>query len=357
MGRVGFEPTRLVVANLQSAVTLVTGPVRMFGRRFGSRGTTTLGRMPASPDHARLGELFAQQLRRKTGDRELGKITDQTPADRRSQSEQSELQRKQTEQSRLRGAEAALSAEVRQDREALLAERDRFQLTVDEWHRDKSEAEADLRRRRDQLDAEQQAVDQELAELRRQVAASMDDPRFVAIGEIGLDFFIPDPNVERQNAVYQAQLRIAREFDLPVLMHVRKSQDQVRSAAAKAGVRGIAHAFNGSPDQARAYVDSGFKLGFGGVFTFSRANRVRRLAAEMPIESIVLETDAPDLAPAWLADDQFSEQVGTRNAPAEVAGIAAAMAELRGISIDALAAQARRNSIEAIPRLAALLTP
>lgn len=202
-----------------------------------------------------------------------------------------------------------------------------------------------------------QASDDDLAELRRQVAASMEDPCFVAIGEIGLDFFIPDPNVERQNAVYQAQLRIAREFDLPVLMHVRKSQDQVRSAAAKAGVRGIAHAFNGSPDQARAYVDSGFKLGFGGVFTFSRANRVRRLAAEMPIESIVLETDAPDLAPAWLSDDQFSEQVGTRNAPAEVAGIAAAMAELRGISIEALAAQARRNSIEAIPRLAALLTP
>jgi len=200
-----------------------------------------------------------------------------------------------------------------------------------------------------------QASDDDLVELRRQVAASMDDPRFVAIGEIGLDFFIPDPNVERQNAVFQAQLRIAREFDLPVLMHVRKSQDQVRSAAAKAGVRGIAHAFNGSPDQARRYVDSGFKLGFGGVFTFSRANRVRRLAADMPIEAIVLETDAPDLAPAWLSDDQFSEQVGTRNAPAEVAGIAAALAQLRGISIDVLAEQARRNSIEAIPRLAPLL--
>lgn len=135
-----------------------------------------------------------------------------------------------------------------------------------------------------------------------------------------------------------------------------KSQDQVRSAAARAGVRhGIAHAFNGSDDQARHYVDTGFKLGFGGVFTFSRANRLRRLAAQMPLEAIVLETDAPDLAPAWLADDQFSEQVGTRNAPAEVAGIAAALAALRGISIDTLAAQARRNSVDAIPRLAALL--
>lgn len=200
-----------------------------------------------------------------------------------------------------------------------------------------------------------QASDDDLAELRRQVAASMDDPRFVAIGEIGLDFFIPDPDVERQNAVLRAQLRIAREFDLPVLMHVRKSQDQVGSAAIKAGVRGIAHAFNGSPEQARRFVDAGFKLGFGGVFTFSRANRVRRLANEMPIESIVLETDAPDLAPSWLSDDQFGEQGGVRNVPAEVARIAEAMAQLRGISIDALAEQARRNSIEAIPRLATLL--
>jgi TatD DNase family protein len=200
-----------------------------------------------------------------------------------------------------------------------------------------------------------QASDDDLLELRRQVAASMDDPRFVAVGEIGLDFFIPDHDVERQTAVFRAQLRIAREFDLPVLMHVRKSQDQVCSAAAKAGVRGIAHAFNGSPEQARRFVDSGFKLGFGGVFTFSRANRVRRLAQDLPIESIVLETDAPDLAPAWLADDQFGEQGAVRNAPAEVARIAEAMALLRGISIDALADQVRRNSIEAIPRLAALL--
>ncbi|NWK44148.1 TatD family hydrolase [Ralstonia pickettii] len=201
-----------------------------------------------------------------------------------------------------------------------------------------------------------QASDDDLLELRRQVAASMDDPRFVAIGEIGLDFFIPDYDVERQTAVFRAQLRIAREFDLPVLMHVRKSQDQVCSAAGKAGVRGIAHAFNGSPDQAHRFVDSGFKLGFGGVFTFSRANRVRRLAQDMPIESIVLETDAPDLAPAWLADDQFGEQGGVRNAPSEVARIAGAMAQLRDISIEALAEQARRNSIDAIPRLAALLT-
>ncbi|GCB02958.1 TatD family hydrolase [Ralstonia sp. SET104] len=200
-----------------------------------------------------------------------------------------------------------------------------------------------------------QASDDDLVELRRQVAASMDDPRFVAVGEIGLDFFIPNHDVERQNAVFRAQLRIAREFDLPVLMHVRKSQDQVRSAAAKAGVRGIAHAFNGSPEQAHRFVDAGFKLGFGGVFTFSRANRVRRLAAEMPIESIVLETDAPDLAPAWLAADQFGEQAGVRNVPAEVARVAGAMARLRGITIEALADQARRNSIEAIPRLAALL--
>ncbi|HBD37735.1 MAG TPA: DNAase, partial [Cupriavidus sp.] len=82
-----------------------------------------------------------------------------------------------------------------------------------------------------------------------------------------------------------------------------------------------AHAFNGSHDQAYHYVTHGMKLGFGGNVTFSRARQIRRLAAELPIESIVLETDAPDIAPAWLSDDQFGEQHKARNTPAEVVGV------------------------------------
>jgi len=194
----------------------------------------------------------------------------------------------------------------------------------------------------------------DLDELRRQVAASIDDPRFVAIGEIGLDFFVPGLDAAHQTWLYAEQLKIACEFDLPVLLHVRKSQDQVLAQLRRAGVRqGIAHAFNGSNDQARNYVAHGMKLGFGGNVTFSRARQIRRLATEMPLESIVLETDAPDIAPAWLSDDQFGEQHKARNTPGEVAGVARVLAELRGLTERELADIAWRNSVAALPRLAA----
>jgi TatD DNase family protein len=193
----------------------------------------------------------------------------------------------------------------------------------------------------------------DLDELRRQVTASIDDPRLVAIGEIGLDFFVPGLDAAHQTWLYAEQLKIARDFDLPVLLHVRKSQDQILAQLRRAGVRqGIAHAFNGSHDQAHHYVTHGMKLGFGGNVTFSRARQIRRLAAELPIESIVLETDAPDIAPAWLSDDQFGEQHKARNTPAEVVGVARVMAELRGVSERELA-DMWRNSVAALPRLAA----
>jgi len=194
----------------------------------------------------------------------------------------------------------------------------------------------------------------DLDALRREVAASIDDPRLVAIGEIGLDFFVPGLDAQHQTWLYTEQLKIAREFDLPVLLHVRKSQDQVYAGLRRVGVRqGIAHAFNGSHEQARRYVEHGMKLGFGGNVTFSRARQIRRLASELPIEAIVLETDAPDIAPAWLSDDQFGEQHKARNTPGEVVGVARVMAELRGMSEPALAPVMWRNSVAALPRLAA----
>ena len=193
----------------------------------------------------------------------------------------------------------------------------------------------------------------DLDALRSQVAASIDDPRLVAIGEIGLDFFVPGLDAAHQTWLYTEQLKIAREFDLPVLLHVRKSQDQVYAGLRRAGVRqGIAHAFNGSHEQARRYVEHGMKLGFGGNVTFSRARQIRRLASELPIEAIVLETDAPDIAPAWLSDDQFGEQHKARNTPGEVAGVARVMAELRGLPERELADAMWRNSVAALPRLA-----
>ncbi|AGW89485.1 MULTISPECIES: TatD family hydrolase [Cupriavidus] len=190
--------------------------------------------------------------------------------------------------------------------------------------------------------------------LRREVAASMGDPRFVGIGEIGLDFFVAGLDAEHQTWLYAEQLKIAREFDLPVLLHVRKSQDQVGAQLRKLGVkRGIAHAFNGSNEQARRFVEQGMKLGFGGNVTFSRARQIRRLAAELPLEALVLETDAPDIAPAWLSDDQFGEQHKFRNTPAEVAGVARVMGELRGIDAPTLAQATWRNAVDALPRLSA----
>lgn len=153
----------------------------------------------------------------------------------------------------------------------------------------------------------------------------------VAVGEIGLDFFVPGLDPARQMTLFIAQLKLARDFDLPVLLHIRRAQDQVLKALRQIGVKGgIAHAFNGSRQQADAFIKLGFKLGFGGAMTWSRALNIRKLASELPLESLVLETDAPDMPPEWLG------QQG-RNEPAELARIATVLAELRGLSPEEIA--------------------
>jgi TatD DNase family protein len=196
-----------------------------------------------------------------------------------------------------------------------------------------------------------QATDDDLLELRRQVEASLSDPRFVAIGEIGLDFFIPmlcEPAMrDKQERFLREQLRIARDFDLPVLTHVRRSQDQVLKHVRQirpAG--GIAHAFNGSFQQAQAFIDVGFHLGFGGAMTFTRALQIRRLASDLPLDAIVLETDAPDISPSWIHPG--------RNSPEQLPAIGGVLAELRGMAADAVRAATHANALAALPRLAAL---
>lgn len=147
----------------------------------------------------------------------------------------------------------------------------------------------------------------------------------VAVGEIGLDFFVPGFDAGKQESFFVEQLKIARDFDLPVLLHVRRAVDQVLKCLRRIGVRGgIAHAFNGSRQQADEFLRLGFKLGFGGAMTFPRATRIRELAISLPLESIVLETDAPDIPPVWLD--------GGRNAPRELVRVAGVLAELRGLS-------------------------
>ena len=197
-----------------------------------------------------------------------------------------------------------------------------------------------------------QATDDDLVALRVAVEAAMSDPRFVAIGEIGLDFFIPmlcEPDMRaKQERFLREQLRIARDFGLPVLTHVRRSQDQVLKHVRQirpAG--GIAHAFNGSFQQAQGFLDVGFHLGFGGAMTFTRALQIRRLATELPLDAIVLETDAPDISPAWIHPG--------RNSPEQLPAIGQALAALRGVDPDFVRAATRASSLAAIPRLAPLL--
>jgi len=146
--------------------------------------------------------------------------------------------------------------------------------------------------------------------------------RPVAVGEIGLDFHAKDADRERQLRLCQAQLCIAADAGLPVLLHVRKAHEEMlRLLTETPVVGGIAHAFNGSLQQAQRYLDRGFCLGFGGMLTFERSTRLRHLAAELPLESLVLETDAPDLT---VASHQYQ-----RNSPAYLPEVLEALAVVR----------------------------
>jgi len=178
-----------------------------------------------------------------------------------------------------------------------------------------------------------------------------DDPRLVAVGEIGLDGFVAGwqnpAHRARQEDIYAAQLALAAKHGLPVILHVRRSADVLLKHlrrcrdAGRPVMGGIAHAFNGSPQQARAFMDMGFKLGFGGAMTFERALQIRRLAAELPAEALVLETDAPDIPPAWLN--------GSRNTPAELPRIAAVLAELRELPVAELVQRTAANARAVLP--------
>ncbi|MFZ4481161.1 MAG: TatD family hydrolase [Rhodoferax sp.] len=208
-----------------------------------------------------------------------------------------------------------------------------------------------------------QASEADLSSLDQHLQRQRADPRLVAVGEIGLDFFVPGlclgPARERQEYFYLEQLKLARKHELPVLLHVRRSADRLlkglRSQAAGKAWRGIAHAFNGSEQQARAFIALGLKLGFGGAFTFERALQLRRLASALPLEAIVLETDAPDMPPRWLYQSAGQRDAGAprgRNEPGELPRIGAELAALRGMSTLELARATSRNAMAALPRLA-----
>mgnify|MGYP001121503243 CR=1 FL=1 len=169
------------------------------------------------------------------------------------------------------------------------------------------------------------------------LAVAVATARPVAIGEIGLDWFVEQLDRERQQQLFERQLAIARAADLPVILHVRRAHDAVLATLKRARVRGgIAHAYNGSLDQAWQYLDLGFRLGFGGMLTFERSTRLRRLARELPLDAIVLETDAPDLTVA--------SHRGQRNSPEYLPECLAALAEVRGEDLDTIAARTTANA-------------
>jgi TatD DNase family protein len=202
------------------------------------------------------------------------------------------------------------------------------------------------------------AADEDLARLDSALSAHRDDPRLVAVGEIGLDFFVPGLDPVRQEHFYREQLALARRHGLPVLLHVRRSADQLLKHLRRIPVTGIAHAFNGSDQQADAFVDLGFKLGFGGTLTYERSLQIRRLARTLPLDALVLETDAPDIPPHWLYRTAGERAAGApqgRNEPAELPAIGAELANLRGMRAEDLAAATARNACAALPRLQALL--
>lgn len=196
------------------------------------------------------------------------------------------------------------------------------------------------------------STEDDLAELKQALEQNLSDPRLVAIGEIGLDFYVPElalsPLKEKQEHFLSEQLKMAREFGLPVLLHTRRSVDTVLKHLRRHDIRlGIAHAFNGSFQQAHAFIELGFMLSFCGTSTYERAQQLRKLVSGLPQETIVIETDSPDLPPAWLQKKQ--------NSPLELPRIGKIIAGLRKIPMEELAYFTSENAMKAIPRLVPLL--
>lgn len=188
------------------------------------------------------------------------------------------------------------------------------------------------------------------------------DARLVALGEIGLDFFVPalcEPAMrDKQEFFYHAQLKMAQKFKLPVILHVRKSADELLKGLRRYAVQGgIAHAYNGSFQQAHTFIEMGFALGFGGALTFERALQLRRLATELPLSALVLETDAPDIPPHWIYKTQSERQSNqlnasqARNEPAELPRIGAVLASLRNVSDADIANATLVNTQRVLPQL------
>ena len=201
-----------------------------------------------------------------------------------------------------------------------------------------------------------QAQESDIAALRAQLEQWQGDPQLVAVGEIGPALTTPAARA-RQAWFYAQQVHLARELALPVIVHVRQSSDALlKVLRATPVISGIAHAFNGSFQQAQAFTALNFKLGLGGAMTHARALKLRDLAQRLPLDSLVLETDAPDMPPQWLyrtAAERAAGQPQGRNTSAELPRIAQVLADLRGLPLAALAQATTANARAALRGLPA----
>lgn len=161
-----------------------------------------------------------------------------------------------------------------------------------------------------------------------------------AVGEFGLDYYLPTLDRQRQQTLFEAQLQLASDFQLPALLHVRRSHAQVIATLKRFKLQrgGIIHAFAGSREEALEYIKLGFKLGLGGAATWPQALRMHKVIAGLSLDAVVLETDSPDMAPAMYP--------GQRNSPAHLPAICAALAEIMGISPEQLAATSTANACQ-----------
>lgn len=164
-------------------------------------------------------------------------------------------------------------------------------------------------------------TDEGLAQLEALMAQR--PPKLVAVGEIGLDLYRDDPQFDRQQALLEAQLRLAKRYDLPVILHSRRTHDKLAMLLKKHALprTGVIHGFAGSLQQAERFVQLGYKIGVGGTITYPRASKTREVMARLPLSALLLETDAPDMP--------LNGFQGQPNRPEQAARVFEALCELR----------------------------